>query len=46
VLDRLIAHGFRPGLAPSRPALGPMHTLLPTLLDSFGNRPLAASSAP
>jgi hypothetical protein len=38
VLDRLLAHGFRPGLAPARPDLGPMHTLLPMLLDAFGDR--------
>ena len=37
VLDRLIASGFRAGLAPARPAIGRMHTLLPTLLDAFGN---------
>ncbi len=35
VLDRLIAHGFRPGLSPARPSLGQMHALLPMLLDAF-----------
>jgi hypothetical protein len=35
VLDRLIAHGFRPGLAPARPSIGPMHTLVPVFLDVF-----------
>jgi len=37
ILDRLIAHGFRPGLTPERPSLGRMHALLPVLLDSFGD---------
>jgi hypothetical protein len=37
ILDRLIAHGFRPGLTPQRPALGRMHTLLPVLLDAFSD---------
>jgi len=37
VLDRLIGHGFRPGLAPARPTLGPMQALLPVLLDAFGD---------
>jgi hypothetical protein len=35
ILDRLVARGFRPGLTPQRPPLGPMHTLLPILLDAF-----------
>jgi hypothetical protein len=38
VLDRLMAHGFRSGLTPARPALGPMRTLTSTLLEAFGNR--------
>jgi hypothetical protein len=38
VLDRLIEHGFRRGIEPGRPSLGPMHTLLPLLLDAFGDR--------
>jgi phosphoglycerol transferase MdoB-like AlkP superfamily enzyme len=37
LLDRLRARGFRPGLTPGRPHLGPMHDLLPTLLDAFGD---------
>lgn len=37
VLDRLTAHGFRVGLAPARPTLGPMQALLPVLLDAFGD---------
>jgi sulfatase-like protein len=36
VLDRLVARGFRPGLTPVRPRLGAMHTLLPVLLQAFG----------
>jgi len=39
ILDRLAARGFRAGVTPARPALGPMHTLLPMLLDSFGRQP-------
>jgi hypothetical protein len=35
VLDRLIAHGFRPGLAPARPSIGSMHALVPMFLDAF-----------
>ncbi len=36
ILDDLLAHGFRPGLAPARPRLGRMHELLPILLQAFG----------
>lgn len=35
ILDRLLAHGFRPGLTPARPAIGPMHALVPIFLDAF-----------
>ena len=35
VLDRLLAHGFRPGLIPERPSVGGMHALAPMLLDAF-----------
>ncbi len=38
VVDRLRAVGFRSGLTPVRPILGRMHTLLPRLLDAFGDR--------
>lgn len=37
LLDRLVAAGFRPGLTPARPSLGPMSALTSTLLDAFGN---------
>jgi hypothetical protein len=37
VLDRLRGHGFKSGLTPSRPAIGHMHTLVPVLLDAFGD---------
>ena len=37
VLDRLLSHGFQPGLTPHRPSLGKMHTLTPVLLDAFSN---------
>ncbi len=35
VLDRLLAHGFRPGLTPARPSIGSMHALVPMFLDAF-----------
>ena len=35
VLDRLIDHGFRPGVAPRLPSIGGMHALVPMLLDAF-----------
>ena len=38
VLNRLRAHGFQTGLTPRRAPLGPMHTLLPILLDALGSR--------
>jgi hypothetical protein len=41
VLRRLQGHGFRPGLDPDRAAIGPMHTLVPVLLDAFGGAPEA-----
>jgi hypothetical protein len=37
VLDRLRLRGFRDGLVPARPVLGRMHTLLPILLNAFGD---------
>jgi hypothetical protein len=37
LLERLRQHGFREGLAPARPNLGPLHLLLFTLLDAFGD---------
>jgi hypothetical protein len=38
LLERLIARGFRAGLTPEHPPLGAMHTLLPVLLDAFGDQ--------
>jgi hypothetical protein len=38
LLDRLRARGFHDGMSPPRRAIGPMHELLPTLLEAFGNR--------
>lgn len=46
VLNRLIAHGFRSGLSPARPALGPMNTLTSTLLEAFGNRGSVVARVP
>ena len=37
LLDRLRQHGFRDGLAPPHPAAARMDTLLPILLDAFGD---------
>lgn len=37
VLDRLRQHRFREGLAPGGPAVARMDTLLPILLDAFGD---------
>jgi hypothetical protein len=38
VLEALRAHGFRPGLTPTHPALSRMHELLPAMLDAFRDR--------
>lgn len=38
VLHRLLDHGFRSGLHPRRPAIWPMHALVPVLLDAFDAR--------
>ena len=46
VLERLMTHGFRSGLTPARPALGPMNTLTPTLLEALGNRESAVARVP
>ena len=35
ILEALVAHGFRAGLAPARPALGPLHELARLLLRAF-----------
>jgi len=35
LLARFVAQGFRPGLAPQRPALGGMHDLTALLLEAF-----------
>ena len=37
LVDRLRQHGFRDGLAPPHPAVARMDTLLPVLLDAFGD---------
>jgi hypothetical protein len=38
LLDRLVASGFRRGLAPSRPAVAHIHSLVPILLSAFGSQ--------
>jgi hypothetical protein len=43
ILSRLIEAGFREGLEPHRPPIGPMHALTPMLLDAFSS---PASHAP
>ncbi len=40
LLDRFLARGFHPGMHPPRQAIGPMHKLLPTLLETFGSSPI------
>ena len=48
LLDRLIQHRFREGLAPAHPPVARLDTLLPMLLDAFGEvetlRPAALES--
>jgi hypothetical protein len=39
VLDQLVEHGFRDGLAPQRPVVTSMAGLMPMLLNAFGNSP-------
>jgi hypothetical protein len=46
VLDRLLADGFRRGLTPVRPALGPMSSLTTTILQALGNRESAVARVP
>ena len=43
LLDRFVARGFRPGMHPPRQAIGPMHKLLPTLLEAFGSGPIGTA---
>jgi hypothetical protein len=45
IVDQLLASGFREGLGPERPPLGPMHMLLPTLLHAFENAPQTTQTA-
>ena len=37
ILDRLLQEGFREGLEPHRPPIGPMHALTPMLLEAFSS---------
>jgi hypothetical protein len=46
LLARLRAHGFHDGMSPPRRPIGPMHRLLPTLLEAFGNRSQKRHSTP
>jgi hypothetical protein len=45
VLDRLLQHRFRAGLAPGGPAVARMDLLLPILLDGFGDAEASRSAA-
>ena len=45
VLDRLRDYGFREGLTPARPVVARMDTLLPMLLDAFGNEHVSTAAA-
>jgi hypothetical protein len=38
IIDRLLSHGFRPGLTPSRPSIGEMHELVPMMIAAFSAR--------
>jgi len=46
ILDRLIEEGFRVGLDPHRPPIGPMHTLTPMLLEAFSSSVLHGPTGP
>jgi hypothetical protein len=46
VLEALRGHGFRDGLVPRGPALARMDTLMPILLDAFGNTDPMDSGSP
>jgi len=37
ILNRLLQEGFRDGLEPHRPPIGPMHALTPMLLEAFSS---------
>jgi hypothetical protein len=45
VLDQLRHHGFRDGLTPAGPIVAQMHSLLPMLLDAFGDEDVNTSVA-
>jgi len=44
VLDRLRNHGFREGLTPGHSAVARMDTLLPLLLDAFGDEEVSTAA--
>jgi hypothetical protein len=44
ILGRLIERGFRPGLAPHRPPIGPMHALTPIFLEAFSAAPAVSTT--
>ena len=44
ILDRLRNHGFRDGLTPGRSAVARMDTLLPLLLDAFGDEEVSTAA--
>jgi hypothetical protein len=44
VLDRLRDHGFQEGLTPGRSAVARMDTLLPMLLDAFGDEEVSTAA--
>jgi hypothetical protein len=46
VLEALRTGGFQTGVTPERRSIGPMHTLLPTLLAAFGTPPPRVVSHP
>jgi len=46
ILDLLIARGFRGGLDPHRPPIGPMHTLTAMFLEAFSEPAASATRYP
>jgi len=45
IVDHLLAHGFRRGMTPERPAIGALHALVPTLMGAFSTPATAAPAA-
>jgi hypothetical protein len=46
ILDFLVSRGFREGMEPHRPPIGPMHTLTAMLLEAFSSEPSPTPQRP